>query len=89
MLKRVWSAFVYFPDEKTQGLMGVTETIVCTSISGMLFSLFCGQPLLLIGPTGPVLVFEQSLYNVSLTLVIFFWWSFHMGGRGGGGGGAI
>lgn len=66
------SVFVHFSDEKTQGLMGVTETILCTSISGMLFSLFCGQPLLLIGPTGPVLVFEQSLYNVSLTLVVFF-----------------
>lgn len=55
-------------DEKTHGLLGVTETILGTSICGMLWALFSGQPLLIIGPTGPVLVFEQSLYKVSLTL---------------------
>ncbi|KAK7501372.1 hypothetical protein BaRGS_00007497 [Batillaria attramentaria] len=51
--------------EKTHGLMGVTETMLCTSLAGMVFSLFSGQPLLLIGATGPVLVFEQSLYGFS------------------------
>jgi hypothetical protein len=55
-------------DEKTHGLLGVTETILGTSICGMLWALFSGQPLLIIGPTGPVLVFEQSLYKVSLTV---------------------
>lgn len=44
--------------------MGVSETMVATSVFGMLFSLFSGQPLLIIGATGPVLVFEESLYKV-------------------------
>lgn len=44
--------------------MGVSETMVSTAVAGMIFSLLCGQPLMLIGATGPVLVFEQSLYSV-------------------------
>ncbi|XP_070187695.1 band 3 anion transport protein-like isoform X2 [Littorina saxatilis] len=65
-------AFGGLLDEKTNGLMGVTETIVCTSVAGMLFSLLCGQPLMIIGPTGPVLVFEQSLYKFAKSYEVEF-----------------
>lgn len=49
--------------EKTDGLMGVTETVLSTSLCGLIFGLFSGQPLMILGATGPVLVYEQSLYK--------------------------
>ncbi|XP_055870394.1 anion exchange protein 2-like isoform X2 [Biomphalaria glabrata] len=56
-------AFGGLLSEKTNRLMGVVETMVATSVFGMMFSLLSGQPLLIIGATGPVLVFEESLYK--------------------------
>nr|XP_054750105.1 anion exchange protein 3-like isoform X1 [Lytechinus pictus] len=47
--------------EMTQGYMGVSEMIISTSLNGIIFSLLSGQPLIIIGPTGPVLVFEENL----------------------------
>lgn len=50
--------------EKTEGLMGVTELIVSTAGIGIIFSLLAGQPLLVIGFSGPLLVFEEAYYKV-------------------------
>ncbi|XP_048835218.1 anion exchange protein 3-like isoform X3 [Brienomyrus brachyistius] len=49
--------------EKTDGMMGVSELIVSTATLGVLFSLLAGQPLLIIGFSGPLLVFEEAFYN--------------------------
>ncbi|XP_061579865.1 anion exchange protein 3 isoform X1 [Cololabis saira] len=49
--------------EKTEGLMGVTELIVSTATLGIIFSLLAGQPLLIIGFSGPLLVFEEAFYG--------------------------
>uniref|UniRef100_A0A8C9WD70 Anion exchange protein n=1 Tax=Scleropages formosus TaxID=113540 RepID=A0A8C9WD70_SCLFO len=49
--------------EKTEGMMGVSELIVSTSTLGVLFSLLAGQPLLIIGFSGPLLVFEEAFYK--------------------------
>ncbi|XP_074641945.1 anion exchange protein 3-like isoform X2 [Tubulanus polymorphus] len=49
--------------EKTDNWMGVCEMLICTSICGIIFSLLSGQPLLIIGATGPVLVFEEALFS--------------------------
>lgn len=51
--------------EKTNAWMGVSEMIVATALSGILFSLFAGQPLIIIGATGPLLVFEKSTFQLS------------------------
>lgn len=53
-----------FPGEKTEGLMGVSELIISTSVLGILFSLLGAQPLLVIGFSGPLLVFEEAFYKV-------------------------
>lgn len=53
------------PGRKTNGWMGVTEMLFGTCVSGLIFHLFSGQPLLIIGATGPVLLFEVALYEVS------------------------
>ncbi len=44
--------------------MGVTELIVSTATLGVIFSLLAGQPLLIIGFSGPLLVFEEAYYKV-------------------------
>lgn len=54
----------FFPGEKTEGLMGVSELIISTSVLGILFSLLGAQPLLVIGFSGPLLVFEEAFYKV-------------------------
>ena len=43
----------------------MVETIISTSVTNIVFGLFATQPLMLVGPTGPVLVFEKHLYSVS------------------------
>jgi len=52
--------------DKTDNLIGISETLVATSASGILFALLAGQPLIIIGATGPLLLFDESLYSVSL-----------------------
>ncbi|KAM7152935.1 anion exchange protein 3 [Macrochelys suwanniensis] len=49
--------------EKTEGLMGVSELIISTSVLGILFSLLGAQPLLVIGFSGPLLVFEEAFFK--------------------------
>ncbi|KAM4543915.1 anion exchange protein 2b isoform 1-T1 [Fundulus diaphanus] len=49
--------------EKTDGLIGVSELIVSTSVQGVLFCLLGAQPLLIVGFSGPILVFEEAFYS--------------------------
>ena len=58
--------------EKTNEWMGVSEMILATALSGILFSLFAGQPLIIIGATGPLLVFENSTFQLSESFGIEF-----------------
>lgn len=51
--------------EKTDGLIGVSELIVATALQGIVFSVLGAQPLLVIGFSGPLLVFEEAFYTVS------------------------
>lgn len=51
--------------KKTDGWLGLSESILATALGGILFGLFSGQPLMIVGVTGPVLVFEQTVYSVS------------------------
>ncbi|XP_039595858.1 band 3 anion transport protein-like isoform X2 [Polypterus senegalus] len=49
--------------DKTEKMMGVSELLVSTAIQGVLFSLLGAQPLLVIGFSGPLLVFEEAFYS--------------------------
>ncbi|KAJ7322124.1 hypothetical protein JRQ81_018411 [Phrynocephalus forsythii] len=49
--------------EKTQGLIGVSELIISTSVQGIIFCLLGAQPLLIIGFSGPLLVFEEAFFT--------------------------
>ncbi|XP_075439030.1 anion exchange protein 2-like [Ascaphus truei] len=48
--------------EKTGGLIGVSELIIGTCLQGVVFCLLGAQPLLVVGFSGPLLVFEEAFY---------------------------
>lgn len=48
---------------KTGKYMAAMEQILAGGIGGVMFSLFGGQPLIILGATGPMLVFEEILYT--------------------------
>ena len=50
--------------EKSDQWFGINEMLLATSLNGILFGLFSGQPLMIFGATGPFLVFEEMLYIV-------------------------
>ncbi|CAK9300753.1 unnamed protein product [Gordionus sp. m RMFG-2023] len=50
----------------TENWMGVSEMMMATALGGCIFALFSGQPLTIIGATGPILIFENSLYKFSI-----------------------
>jgi mannitol/fructose-specific phosphotransferase system IIA component (Ntr-type) len=54
----------------TGGEIGVVETITATAITGVIYGLFSGQPLSLLGSTGPVTIFIGILYGLCQTLGI-------------------
>ena len=49
-------------DASTDGRIGVIETLIGSCLVGVVYGLFSGQPLTILGPTGPTLVFEGLLY---------------------------
>ncbi|XP_069760820.1 band 3 anion transport protein-like isoform X2 [Narcine bancroftii] len=57
-------------EEKTNGSMGVSELIISTAIQGIIFCLIGAQPLLILGFSGPLLVFEESYFYVCKILEI-------------------
>ncbi|PSN37985.1 Anion exchange protein 2 [Blattella germanica] len=53
--------------DKTNNLIGISETLVSTSAAGIVFALVSGQPMIIIGTTGPLLLFDESLYSFCVT----------------------
>ncbi|KYO26942.1 hypothetical protein Y1Q_0019358 [Alligator mississippiensis] len=71
--------------EATQGRISAIESLFGASLTGIAYSLFAGQPLTILGSTGPVLVFEKILFKfckdyglsyLSLRTSIGLWTSF-------------
>ncbi|KAL0112972.1 hypothetical protein PUN28_012310 [Cardiocondyla obscurior] len=52
--------------DKTQNVIGISETLVSGSWTGVIMALFATQPLVIIGTTGPLLLFDESLYKFCL-----------------------
>uniref|UniRef100_A0A8C5CTY8 Anion exchange protein n=1 Tax=Gadus morhua TaxID=8049 RepID=A0A8C5CTY8_GADMO len=48
--------------DKVDNMMGVSELLVSTSLQGVLFCLLSAQPVLVIGFSGPLLVFEEAFF---------------------------
>ncbi|XP_076862125.1 sodium bicarbonate cotransporter 3-like isoform X4 [Brachyhypopomus gauderio] len=49
--------------EATKSNISAIESLFGASLTGVAFSLFAGQPLTILGSTGPVLVFEKILFK--------------------------
>uniref|UniRef100_A0A803XY87 Anion exchange protein n=1 Tax=Meleagris gallopavo TaxID=9103 RepID=A0A803XY87_MELGA len=49
--------------EATEGRISAIESLFGASMTGIAYSLFGGQPLTILGSTGPVLVFEKILFK--------------------------
>ncbi|XP_053426194.1 band 3 anion transport protein isoform X1 [Nycticebus coucang] len=49
--------------EKTRNQMGVSELLISTAAQGILFALLAAQPLLVLGFSGPLLVFEEAFFS--------------------------
>ena len=48
----------------TEGSIGVVETMIATTVMGVSYHLFSGQPLNIIGSTGPIIIFLGILYDL-------------------------
>uniref|UniRef100_A0A7N6BIN6 Anion exchange protein n=1 Tax=Anabas testudineus TaxID=64144 RepID=A0A7N6BIN6_ANATE len=49
--------------EATKGNISAIESLFGASLTGVAYSFFAGQPLTILGSTGPVLVFEKILFK--------------------------
>lgn len=54
----------------TEGQIGVVETIVASAAGGIVYALFAGQPLTILGSTGPVIIFMGMLYPLTKAMDI-------------------
>jgi hypothetical protein len=52
--------------------IGIIEMLVTTAIGGIAFALFAGQPLTILGGTGPIVIFTGILYTTCQQLEIPF-----------------
>lgn len=52
--------------EKTHNLIGISETMIAGSVVGLVFHALAGQPLTIVGTTGPLLLFDEALYQFCL-----------------------
>ena len=58
--------------EMTDKRIGAVEMIVATAICGVVYSLIAGQPLIILGGTGPLLVFTAILYQLCAEISVPF-----------------
>lgn len=56
----------------TGNQIGITEMLVVTAVGGILFALFSGQPLTILGGTGPITIFTGMLYITCQQMNISF-----------------
>ncbi len=50
--------------EETNGLIGAPEMILSTAVCGLIYALVAGQPLIILGGIGPLLIFTIILYEL-------------------------
>jgi hypothetical protein len=59
------TAFASFLSDRTLGQLGVAEVLLSMGIGGVLFSLFAGQPLVIVGVTGPVCILVATISDLA------------------------
>jgi hypothetical protein len=56
----------------TGGEIGTVEMLVATAVGGIVFAIFSGQPLTILGGTGPIVIFTGLLYTACQQLGLPF-----------------
>ena len=59
-------------DSKTGSEIGAVEMIVATCFCGLVYAIFAGQPMIILGGTGPMLIFTGILYDYCQSSEIAF-----------------
>jgi len=71
--------FSLYISESTKNELGAIEILMATGITGCLMSIFAGQPLLIVGVTGPISILTASIYQLSqsfgVNFIPFYAWS--------------
>ncbi len=57
---------------ETAGQIGVVEMLVASAFCGIIYALCSGQPLIILGGVGPLLVFTGILYRLSVDMQLPF-----------------
>jgi mannitol/fructose-specific phosphotransferase system IIA component (Ntr-type) len=57
---------------QTENQIGAVEMILASAICGVAFAIFSGQPLIILGGTGPLLVFTAILYQLCADMELAF-----------------
>jgi len=64
-------AFGGLMEEITGNIIGARETLLAHGLCGILYSLFSVQPIIIVALTGPVLVFEEIVFEVSSIITVY------------------
>ncbi len=59
-------------EARTHGQIGAVEMIAASALCGVLYALFSGQPLIILGGTGPLLIITVILYDLCEELSVPF-----------------
>lgn len=57
-------AFAQDMFDRTDNLYGVNEVLLSSALAGVVFGLLAGQPLCIVGVTGPVAIFSYTVYEL-------------------------
>jgi boron transporter len=57
---------------KTNSSFGVNEVLLSSVLAAVVFSLFAAQPLTIVGVTGPITVFNYTVYDIMASRTNYF-----------------
>lgn len=57
-------AFAQDMFDNTDDMYGLNEVLLSSAIAGVTFGLFSGQPLCIVGVTGPISIFSYTVYDI-------------------------
>ena len=64
--------FALYMADSTNDELGAIEILLATGITGCWMSFFSGQPLVIVGVTGPVTILTASIYSLSKSIGVKF-----------------
>lgn len=64
--------FANLLDQETNKEIGVVEVLSSSALCGIIFSVLGGQPLVILGVTGPVAIFSIAVYTIADTMGVHF-----------------